>query len=132
MVNNSRIRLMTKLAIYEKNNPKDIELCKYYKTDYVKLNIIKTIIYVTVGYAICLMLAGFYNVETLISEAVSMDYKSLGLKILGVYIVLQIVSVMINLIVTNESFTRSRKRLNKYYKKLKQLTKMYEEQDNIR
>ena len=129
MVNNSKVRLMTKMAMYEKNNPEDINLSKYYRADYIKFNLIKTVLSVTIAYLICLFLVGFYNIEYLISEAVTLDYKSLGMKILGIFIILQLVSCMINMLVSSERFKHSRKRLNKYYKKLKQLRTVYEEED---
>ena len=44
MLNNRKIRIMTKLATYEeKEGKEDIKLSKYYKTDFVRLNILKTI-----------------------------------------------------------------------------------------
>ena len=48
MINNEKVKLMTKLAIYEKKNEEDIKLSKYYKVDYVKHNILKTLITVTI------------------------------------------------------------------------------------
>ena len=129
MVNNSKVRLMTKMAMYEKNNPEDISLSKYYRADYIKFNLIKTVLSATVAYICCLFLVGFYNIEYLISEAVRLDYKSLGLKILGIFIILQLVSCMINILISSEKFKRSRKRLNRYYKRLKQLRTVYEDED---
>ena len=129
MVNNSKVKLMTKMAMYEKNNPEDINLSKYYRADYVKFNLIKTVLSVTVAYIFGLFLVGFYNVEYLISEAVTLDYKNLGMKILGIFIILQLVSCLINILVSSETFNRSRKRLNKYYKRLKQLRTVYDEED---
>lgn len=130
MVNNSKIKLMTKLAVFEKNHPQDMKLGKYFKTDFIRLNLIKTVIYVTVGYALCLFLVAFYNIELLIREAVRLDYGVLGLKILGVYIILLLISIMINLIASNQQFKFSRKRLNRYYKRLKQLQKFYAAREN--
>ncbi|MDF2593610.1 MAG: hypothetical protein K0S75_3076, partial [Clostridia bacterium] len=42
MLNTNKVRLMTKLALYEtKEGKEDIRLSKYYKTDYVRYQVIK-------------------------------------------------------------------------------------------
>ena len=130
MVNNSKIKLMTKLAIFEKEHRFDLKMGKYFKGDYIKFNLIKTLLCVTGGYILCLLLVGFYNIEYFIKEAVTLDYKSLGVKILAIYAILLLVFCMINMIACNETFVNSRKRLNKYYRKLKQLGKVYAQADN--
>lgn len=127
MVNNSKIKLMTKLAIFEKKHKDAFKLGNYFKDDFIKFNLIKTVLAVTGGYIICLLLVGFYNIEYLIREAVRINYKEFGLKIFGIYIVLLIIFCMTNMISCNEVFQASRKQLNRYYKKLKQLNKYYED-----
>lgn len=48
MLNDRKIRLMTKLALYERKEGKeDIKLSKYYRTDYVRLQVLKTVVAVT-------------------------------------------------------------------------------------
>lgn len=130
MVNNSKIKLMTKLAIFEKRHRFDLQLGKYFKGDYIKFNLIKTVLCVTGGYILCLLLVGFYNIEYFIKEAITLDYKKYGIKILGIYAILLLIFCMISMITCNEVFVTSRKRLNKYYRKLKQLGKMYTDAEN--
>ena len=49
MLNERKIRLMTKTAIYEKNKGKgDMKLNMYTGSDYVRFNIIKTVLGATV------------------------------------------------------------------------------------
>ena len=50
MLNNRKVRLMTRLAIYEQTEGKeDVRISKYFRTDYVRLNVLKSIVAVTVG-----------------------------------------------------------------------------------
>ena len=80
MLNNNKIRLMTKLAVYEsKEGKEDISLSKYYKTDYVRYQTIKSIISVTIGYALILVLIFMYKSEEIIKKAVTLDYKTIGI-----------------------------------------------------
>ena len=120
MLNNRKVRLMTKLAIYEKEDGKeDIRLGKYYRVDYVRYQMLKTLVAVTFGYLILVLLTIIYNAEYLIAEAVKLDYAAIGRTMLGIYLVLVLVFVGIAGIGYTVKYNRSRKKLGKYYQMLK-------------
>ena len=52
MLDKDRIRLMTKMSIYEKNHKDDFKIADYYRKDYASLKRWITLIWVTIGYAI--------------------------------------------------------------------------------
>ena len=52
MLDKDRIRLMTKMSIYEKNYRDDFKIADYYRKDYASLKRWITLIWVTIGYAI--------------------------------------------------------------------------------
>ena len=63
MLDRSKVKLMTKLALYEQTQGKeDFKISEYYRKDYVGLHSICSFLWVTVGY-ICvwmlILLAGF-------------------------------------------------------------------------
>lgn len=130
MLNNKKIRNMTKLAIYEqKEGREDIKLSKFYKTDYVRYNLLKTCISVTVAYLLVLLMIVVYYSEFIISEAVTLDYMSLGVKILAFYIILITTYIIGSVIGSNLKYERSRSRLARYYRRLKNLDKLNREND---
>ena len=51
MLDKDRIRLMTKMSIYEKNYRDDFKIADYYRKDYASLKRWITLIWVTIGYA---------------------------------------------------------------------------------
>ena len=128
MLNNDKIRLMTKLAVYEdKEGKEDIRLSKYYKTDYVRYQVIKSIICTTIGYALILVLIILYKSEYIIANAVTLDYKTIGSYILGFYIIFMAVYGMASLVGFSMKYDESRKKLGKYFKLLTRLNKIYKE-----
>lgn len=130
MLNNRRIRIMTKLASYEKKQGKeDIKLGKYYKTDYVRLQILKTIMASTFGYLLLLIAIAVYKSEYLIQNAVTLNYKELFSMILGYYIIILTVSIIGTLIGYSIKYDRSRKQLAYYFRMLKKLRLMYRDED---
>ena len=130
MLNNRKIRLMTKLAIYEKREGKeDLKLSKYYKTDYVRYHILKTIVAVTVGYLLILAMIVLYQSEYLIREAVNLNYYEIAKFVIGVYILILTVYIAASLLGYSLYYTVSRKRLAKYFRMLRRLRTIYREED---
>lgn len=126
MLNNDKIKLMTKLALYEsKTGKEDIRLSKYYKTDYVRYQVIKSIICATIGYGLILVLIMLYKSEYLIKNAVKLDYKTIGLYVLGFYIIVVSVYGLASIVIYSRKYDKSRKKLGRYYKLLRRLEKMY-------
>jgi uncharacterized membrane protein YidH (DUF202 family) len=128
MINNDKVRLMTKLAIYEKNHDEDIKLSKYYKSDYIKHNMLKTIISVTIAYVGILGLIVFYNMEELLAKAFELDYTVLTIEIVVSYIVLVVIFSLMSFVIYSDKIKYSRKSLVKYNSNLKKLSKMYDEE----
>ena len=129
MLNNKKIRTMTKLALYEQMDGKeDIRMGKYYKTDYVRLQMLKTVVSVTVGYILILILIGMYKAEYIISNLVTFDFVRIGQYILGFYIMIMAVFVTGSILGYSLKYDKSRKDLSKYYKSLKKLSSFYQDE----
>ncbi|WP_455716949.1 hypothetical protein [Anaerosporobacter sp.] len=131
MLDNNKIKLMTKLAIYEKNEGKeDINLSKYYKMDFLRYQIIKSIVSVTISYLLIVLMVAFYKSEYLIQEAVKLNYKVIGLQVLGIYLILLTIYVFGSIVGYSFKFDSSKKRLFKYRKNLKKLRQFYHDEEN--
>ncbi len=132
MVNMRKVRLMTKLAIYEKKEGKeDIRLGNFFRRDYVRLKNLQNIVIVTIGYLLILGMIGAYRMEYLIKEAVNLDYIGIGKLILGVYVIIITVYVMVALVGYGLYYDYSRKKLSKYFRMLRLLRSMYQEEEGM-
>lgn len=131
MLNNEKIKWMTKLAIFEeKEGKEDIRISQYYRTDYVRYHVLKSFVSVTVGYLLILVLILIYKSEYVIREAVKLNYKSIGTYILGIYIMIITLYTFATLIGYSLKYRRSRKKLNQYDKNLKILHKIYQDEED--
>jgi hypothetical protein len=131
MLNNDKIRLMTKLAVYESKVGKDdIRLSKYYKTDYVRYQVIKSILCATLGYGLILILIILYKSEYLIKNAVTLDYKTIGMYVLGFYIIIAAIYGLASIVIYSTKYDISRKKLGRYFKLLKRLNKIYSDESS--
>jgi len=132
MVNMRNVRLMTKLAIYEKTEGKeDIKLGKYFRRDYVRLKVLHNIVAVTIGYLLVLAMIIAYQMEYLIREAVNLDYIGIGKTILGVYVIIVTVYAMAAMVGYGLYYDYSRKKLAKYFRMLRRLRSLYQEEEQL-
>ena len=130
MLNNRKVRLMTRLAMYEQTEGKeDVRLSKYFRTDYVRLNVLKTVVAVTIGYLLFLLLLIVYHSEYLIREAVTLDYQGMILRYVGVYVIILTIYCALAMIGYMIKYRKSRKKLAKYFRMLRRLRSLYREED---
>lgn len=124
---------MTKLAIYEEGKGRqDIKLSKYYKADYVRLQILKTILSVTIGYILILALVVLYKSEYLIAQAVNLDYRAIGMTVLVIYVVLLTIYVVGTIIGYSIKYDLSRGKLAQYFRMLKVMRRIYREEEEAK
>ncbi len=127
MLSKKKIKIMFRMASYEQGvGKKDLNTVRFYKADYVRLNILKSVVCMTIAYALVLGLVIFYNIEYVIKNAVKLPYDSIGIKTLGIYIFLVVFYVFISLFVYSSRYGHARKRVQRYFKYLKYLSKYYE------
>ncbi len=130
MINQDKIALMTKLAIYEENEgKKNIPLGKYYKEDYVSLHMVNTVIIATFSYILFIAAIVFAHLEQMMAEIANMDFIKAGRDIGIGYVVTILAYLVISYIVYTIKFKRVRKSLNEYNGNLKRLYAMYAENE---
>lgn len=131
MLNEEKIRLMTRLALYEqKEGKKDLPLSKYYRTDYLALKMINSTIVMTLGYILLLSTIVLIKIEELLSDIVNMDLAAMGRNILIIYVILFVVNMAATYFVSSYRFKRSRGNLNNYNSYLKDLYMIYKKEEN--
>ena len=83
MINEEKVKIMNRLAMYEKRGGKKyLPVSRYYRSDYIGLALIKNFFLVTIGYALVLAAVAVYYSEYLMNNINQMDLVSLGMKVL--------------------------------------------------
>lgn len=130
MLSKKKIKIMFQLALYEKGKGKqDLKNTHYYKNDFIRLNILKSIICMSIGYIMILALVVIYNLEYMIINAVNLPYKTMAYTAFGVYILLIALYIFITILVYSLKYDKSRKEVQKYFNYLKYLNKYYQDDD---
>lgn len=126
MVNEDKIKLMTKLATYEKRDgKKELSIMQYFQSDYIIYNTIKTVISTTIAYV---MLVGIYCLvrgQYLMENIHKMSLEQLVGRIVFGYIVVQAVYITVALIVYSIRYRNAEGGVKRYFHWLKQLNLFY-------
>lgn len=118
--------MMTKMAIYEKNEGKKmLRNARYYKGDYVALAALKSTITTTLAFIIIVIMIAISNTETIIRQINSMDYATLGKKIAVYYIISLIIYAIISGVYSAYQYDKSRSGIKRYFMRLNKLERFY-------
>lgn len=129
MLNEEKIKLMTKTSIYEKNKQKDLKIAeKYYKTDYVTYSMVKTSVSVTIAYVLALLIIVLWKSEELISMVNQVDYFELVKKLIIVYAIVLVAYMMVSFAVYAIKYDRAKRYQKIYIAKLKKIEKIDDEE----
>lgn len=129
MVNEQKVILMTKAAVYEKDDGKDqIPLSEYYKNDFIKYNCLKTIVFTTIGFALVCAAFVLSNIEYILDNLNHFPYIKIGIGIMCAYLICLTGYGVVSRIVSVKRFESARKGLNQYNHYLKQLSAIYKEE----
>lgn len=129
MVSEEKVKIMTKLALYEQKEKKSIKASSYYKNDYVGFNMINTSLLVTICYVAILVIVGVCRMDYFMKHITEMDIWGWGRKLIILYIAIVIVYMLLAYIVysvkykvmqeSNREYTEDLKRLSRIYKREK-------------
>jgi hypothetical protein len=128
VLNQEKIKIMTKLAIYEQEEGKeDLAINKYFKTDYIRFQLIKEFVCYTMGCILILMLVAMYQLEYLIINTVNLDFVMIGKFVLVIYIMVSIFYIIIASFRAITKYNNSKKNLSRYRSLIKKLNDIYAE-----
>ncbi len=130
MLNEERIILMTKLASYEKHEgKKSMAIGKFFRSDYITWNILKSIISGTIAFLAGAGLYLLYYFEDLMENLYQMDFVVLAQNVITFYVIFMLVYCLLTYAVYTARFVKAKKSIKRYYGKLKKLNAMYHQQE---
>ena len=130
MLNEEKIKIMNKLAMYEQGEGKKyLPVSRYYRSDYIGLALIKNFFLVTIGY--CLILAGIaaYFGEYLVDNIHKRDLVAVGRNAVIGYVVVLVVFSVATYIQYSVKYHKAKKSVKEYYQELTQLNKIYSREE---
>lgn len=133
MLNEERIRIMANMTMYEDGKGKeDFRVNRFFKRDYIGLNLIYTFIWVTIGYAIIMALYGVMHFEELLTSLTDIEVlKQLGTRFVIGYVVILLFYLIVLRIYYGLVHKRASSNVREYYAQLRRLEKEYAMEDGV-
>ncbi len=126
MLNEERVILMTKMASYDgQEGKKNSKIGKYFRDDYISIQVLKSIVCATIAYAIGFALFILYDFEVFMQDLYKMDIIEFAKEVLFYYGVTVVSYGIISYAVYSHRYTKAKKSLKCYYLNLKKLGSLY-------
>ena len=127
MINESKVILMTRMASYEAGKgKKDLATGKYFRSDYITLQLMKAIFTGTLAFMIVIGVMLLYDFDAFMKSLYEINILQVGKDLVVKYLILVGLYALIVYIVSAYRYNRARQGLKTYYGNLKRLSKYYE------
>ncbi len=122
MLNEEKIRWMTRASIYEKRQGRiDLERNEYFMGDYVRMHLLKNGISLTIAYILLVGLYVIYKIEEIFDMAANMQLGLLLKEMLLLYIILLVIYTGVGIAYYAWQYQSSSKQVKKYYRILRRI-----------
>ncbi|MDO4438237.1 MAG: hypothetical protein Q4B86_02170 [Eubacteriales bacterium] len=133
MLKPNKIRLMTELAIYEKNRKRDVfDISNFYENDYIAGQLFSSFVRYTICAAFVFTLYVFLNSEFIFTKINVDGAGSVFLKSFVAYIIGLAFYMMITYFVSTKRYKNARRGMLLYASKLKRLGRKYEDMAKVK
>lgn len=129
MLDEKRIRQMTKLAFFEKKEEKNaLRIGRYFRSDYIGKELLKNFFQASIGYVLVVAVMAFYHIEWLVDEIDTVDLQIAAGCLIASYLCFLAVYSIAVYVISTICYQRAQKKLKGYGKELDELQRMYDEQ----
>lgn len=126
MLNEEKVRIMSRLASYEKNEGKKyLPISRYYRSDYIGLALIKNFFLITIAYFLILAIGVLYYAEELLDNINHMNLWGIGIGLILIYLIILILYSLVIYILYSVKYSRAKKSVKQYYTQLGKIAQMY-------
>ena len=126
MVNEERIKLMTRMAAYEKEeHRKNKKIVSFFKSDYISMQMLKSIVATTIAFAIMFGLYVLYDFEVFMKEIYRMDMFEFAKSVIVIYVIFLVVTLVTTYVVSLYRFNKALQSTKLYYANLKKMSRIY-------
>lgn len=129
MLNEERVILMTQMASYEGGEGKQsVKIGNYFRSDYIALQLLKSILCGTIAYVVLFALYVFYDFEVFMQELYEIDLFAFAQGVLRYYLLSVGGYAVLTYVICTYRYAKAKNSLKSYYHNLKKLNALYNEQ----
>lgn len=133
MINEERVRQMTRMAIYEEGEGKHyIPMTQYFRHDYVGKELVKSVITGTIAFLLFCVIYVSCELEYFMDNINKLDIMGFGTEIFLYYIIFMATYLIVTYVVYNVRYTVGRAHIKQFYTHLKKVNRIYEQEDGAK
>lgn len=133
MINENKIKYMTKAAIFDAKEEKgDLHINHYYKSDYISYHMIRVFLGITVCYALLILMWAMLGMESLLETSDIETLIPLAVKAVMAYVMLLTVYLGLTIVIYRMRYEASRKNVREYVSNLKRLNQYYQPEGKMK
>ena len=130
MLNEKRVKHMVKLALYETKSGKDeMKVGSFYKRDYVIYQVLWSVVWMTIGYALLVLLLGVSFLNILVETFTWTAVILLCVLLVLLYVILLLTYIRQGRKFFNRKHVRAYNHVKEFKENLEVLEEMYEKED---
>lgn len=133
MLNRERVKQLYKVALYEQKEEKlHKQIGKYYRSDYIGKEILKSIFTGTLAYLFIIVLFVINEWDIFLKEINHLDIKEMGVPLLLTYFVYMLLYLGVTYFIYKSRYEKSRDHLDEFEEEIRTLHKMYEREEKLK
>lgn len=130
MLNEKRVKHMVKLAFYEtKQGTEDLKVSSYFKKDYISFNTLWSVIWVTLGYGLLILLLALVFMEKIMENVTLVSMIVIGCVVVAGYVLLLFLYIVFARKFYKKKHYQAYLRTKQFKEELEGLEKMYEKEE---
>lgn len=132
MLNEERIKLMTKLSLYEQGEGKKaLKTTKYFKNDYVSRNVIFSILSGIFSYFLLVLIWVLFRIDYYTNNISNLNILVIAILVSVLFVLYMVFYLILSYFVFSIRYKNYRKGLSDYNEDLKNLHKMYKMESKV-
>lgn len=132
MIDVSKVRMMTKLAVYEKEKAKkELKMHRYSMRSYLSLKLLGSFFAVTVAYGLGASLYMMRYYSDIMTEGLAFSYDDILRELLVVYGVVMVVNLILTFVIQRKRYIRMMESVKQYDKNLFALKKYLDKEKEL-
>lgn len=125
-VRKERIKKMIRLAMFEQyDGRRDLEICRFYRRDFVGLGLIANGVLITIAYIIIILAMAVYNMDYLSENFSKIDFQSMAFTVIFVYVIIIALYSVIVFTIRRLRYAKAKRRVDRHYDRLSELGDIY-------
>lgn len=132
MINEERVKEMTHMAIFEKEEGMKVKpMEEYFRSDYIGKELLRSLVSGTIAFMIMVMMGIMYQWEEFAENLQVVNLRPMITQAVFAYLIFMLFYLTITYIVYDYRYSKGRKKLKTFYQRVKKVNQAYHREERL-